>query len=87
MAFEVPANETDESLIKRHPPKRFRKLEEQQQDLKDLTHESIDEKQMEAEMRRKEILTQRIQSAKQRNPQNRKFVHSDAFNQEVITLM
>lgn len=84
MAFEVPVHENEESIIKKHPPKRFRKLEEQQQDPKDLTHQLIDERISEAEARRREILDQRIRSAaKQRVPLDRKFLRSEAFSQEV----
>lgn len=84
LAFEVPVHENEESIIKKHPPKRLRRLEEQQQDPKDLTHQLIDEKQSVAEARRKEILDQRIRSAaKQRMPLDRKFLRSEAFSQEV----
>ena len=48
MAFEVPGTE-DASLIKRHPPLRFRKLEEQQVE---INQEMINLKQAEAEKRR-----------------------------------
>ncbi|GLG93201.1 Uncharacterized protein GBIM_00667 [Gryllus bimaculatus] len=71
MAFEVPVNE--ESLIRKHPPKRLQRLEDQQIM---LTHELLDEKQAEAEQRRLQILTQRIQSAKQRAPR-RPFLNED----------
>lgn len=83
LAFEVPVHENGESIIKKHPPKRFRRLEEQQQDPSELSHQLIDERQSEAEARRREILDQRIRSAKQRIPLNRKFLRSDAFNQDV----
>ena len=48
LAFEIPGAE-DASLIKRHPPLRFRKLEEQQVE---MNHEMINLKQAEAEKRR-----------------------------------
>lgn len=83
LAFEVPVHENGESIIKKHPPKRFKRLEDQQQDPTELTHQLIDERQSEAEARRREILDQRIRSAKQRIPLNRKFLRSDAFNQDV----
>ncbi|XP_042865435.1 uncharacterized protein LOC122249015, partial [Penaeus japonicus] len=66
VAFEVgETNENGESLIKRHPPKKFQKLEDLQQPA--LTQEQLEEKQAVAERRRQEILTQRVQSAKQRS--------------------
>lgn len=55
-----------ESLIKRHPPRKFQKLEDQQQETV-LTQQKLEEKQAIAEKRRQEILTQRVQSAKQRS--------------------
>ena len=51
MAFEVPGTE-DASLIKRHPPLRFRKLEEQQVE---INQEMINLKQAEAEKRRSAV--------------------------------
>ncbi|CAG0915871.1 unnamed protein product [Notodromas monacha] len=65
VAFEVPANE---SIVKKHPPKRLAKLEDIQQNVS-ITHETIEEKQAEAERRRKEILNNRVQSAKRRTSQ------------------
>ena len=52
VAFEVPA--TNASIVKKHPPKRLMKLEDQQN--VNITHETIEEKQAEAERRRKEVL-------------------------------
>nr|CAD7259314.1 unnamed protein product [Timema shepardi] len=68
MAFEVPVKE--ESLIRKHPPKRFQKLEDQQMTTP-LSKEMLDERQAEARSRRIQILTQRVQSAKQRVPKKR----------------
>ena len=51
LAFEIPGAE-DASLIKRHPPLRFRKLEEQQVE---MNHEMINLKQAEAEKRRSAV--------------------------------
>ena len=51
IAFEVPGAE-DASLIKRHPPLRFRKLEEQQVE---INQEMINLKQAEAEKRRSSV--------------------------------
>ena len=48
LAFEVEGSE-DASLIKRHPPLRFRRLEDQQVE---INHEMINIKQEEAEKRR-----------------------------------
>merc|ERR1719495_723834 len=55
LAFEVPGVE-DASLIKRHPPLRFRKLEEQQVE---INQEMINLKQAEAEKRRSAIIQER----------------------------
>ncbi|CAG2055606.1 unnamed protein product [Timema podura] len=68
MAFEVPV--TEESLIRKHPPKRFQKLEDQQMTTP-LSKEMLDERQAEARSRRIQILSQRVQSAKQRVPRKR----------------
>merc|ERR1711962_485045 len=59
-AFEVPATNS-ESLVKRHPPLRFRKLEDQQVE---LSQEMINLKQAEAEKRRSAFMTQRAKSAR-----------------------
>ncbi|XP_018025530.1 uncharacterized protein LOC108681067 isoform X2 [Hyalella azteca] len=65
LAFEVAAvGEGGESLIKRHPPKKFQKLEEQQSSDTNITQELLEEKQAIAERRRKQILSQRVKSAK-----------------------
>lgn len=66
LAFEVPLhdNTDDESLIKKHPPRRLQRLEEQQ--VTQLTHHLLQEKQAEAEQRRLQILSQRVASAKAR---------------------
>ena len=54
LAFEVAAEDPKpESLIKRHPPKKFQKLEEQQSEA-NITQELLEEKQAIAEKRRKE---------------------------------
>lgn len=55
MAFEVTNDgENGESLIKRHPPKKFQKLEDLQQGPA-LTQEKLEEKQAIAERRRQEV--------------------------------
>ncbi|KDR17661.1 hypothetical protein L798_08371 [Zootermopsis nevadensis] len=59
MAFEVSV--TEESIIRKHPPRRLQRLEDQQMA---LSHELLDEKQEEAKQRRFQILSQRVQSAK-----------------------
>lgn len=75
MAFEVDVNadspnvvltETsskEESLIKKHPPKRLQRLEEQQN--LPRTAEEILEKQKMAEARRMSILDEKVQKSKQ----------------------
>ena len=49
IAFEVPSD----SIIKKHPPKRLQKLEDQQ--ISALNHQSIEEKQAEADIRRQRV--------------------------------
>ncbi|XP_042243275.1 uncharacterized protein LOC121880195 isoform X3 [Homarus americanus] len=67
VAFEVGPADSSESIIRRHPPRKFQKLEELQQESSSLTQEKLEEKQATAERRRQEILTQRVQSAKHRS--------------------
>ncbi|XP_050523671.1 uncharacterized protein CCDC198-like [Daktulosphaira vitifoliae] len=62
VAFDVPLDEEEESLIKKHPPKRLKLMEGQQSP--PLTHEMLLDKLAEAEQRRLRILNQRIESAK-----------------------
>ncbi|CAH0767651.1 unnamed protein product [Bemisia tabaci] len=62
VAFEVPLEEGEESLVKKHPPKRLQRLEDQQSP--NITAKDIESKLAEAEQRRLQILNQRIQSAK-----------------------
>ncbi|XKL61629.1 hypothetical protein PGB90_001462 [Kerria lacca] len=64
VAFVVPLNDTDESLVKKHPPKRFQRLEEQQISPPVITHKMLQDKLAEAEQRRLQILNERIESAK-----------------------
>ncbi|KAK9498464.1 hypothetical protein O3M35_003099 [Rhynocoris fuscipes] len=85
LAFEVPMNE-DENVIKKHPPKRFQRLEDQQ--ITGLTHRLLDEKQAEAEQRRLQILSQRIQSAKNRQKLKRPFTNNVQIpNNEILESM
>ncbi|KAJ9582482.1 hypothetical protein L9F63_003175, partial [Diploptera punctata] len=72
LAFEVPVSE--ESIIRKHPPKRFQRLEDQQVT---LSHELLDEKQEEAKQRRFQILSQRVQSAKRTR---RRFLNNEDEN-------
>lgn len=53
IAFSVPLTEEEESLVKRHPPKRFRMLEGQKSP--PLTNEALQEKLAEAELRRQQV--------------------------------
>ena len=55
------AIQDDESLIKKHPPRRLQRLEDQQQS---LTHELIDEKQAEAEQRRNNVSREKMDKKK-----------------------
>ncbi|XP_063863823.1 uncharacterized protein LOC135102445 isoform X3 [Scylla paramamosain] len=66
VAFEVGPPDASDSLIRRHPPRKFQRLEDQQQ-ANTITQEQLEEKQATAERRRQEILTQRVQSAKHRS--------------------
>lgn len=54
-AFEIPLDESDNGLIKRHPPKRFQKLEMEAQDTEPPTIEELEEKLANAELRRKKV--------------------------------
>lgn len=83
LAFEVPVVPGGESLIKRHPPKKFQKLEEQQPDSANITPEQLEEKQAIAERRRKEILSQRIKSAKTTSSRSAQGRARAAENKEV----
>ena len=64
LAFTVPGDEErDPSLIRRHPPLRFRKLEDQQVE---ISQEMINMKQAEAEKRRSAV-SQSITHAKRQS--------------------
>ncbi|XP_051167175.1 uncharacterized protein CCDC198-like [Leptopilina boulardi] len=65
LAFEVPINDEEKSIIKRHPPIRFQRLEEQQLPQPEVTLELLQKRQAEAEIRRRRILLTRVQSAQQ----------------------
>lgn len=65
----------EESIIRKHPPRRLQRLEDQQLM---LSHELLDEKQEEARQRRFQILSQRVQSAKR---VRKRFLDSDENNQ------
>lgn len=67
VAFEIPADPEEEkkegeSIVKKHPPKRLLRLEEQPSST--LTAEDIAEKHKKAEERRQELLDEKIQKAK-----------------------
>lgn len=66
LSFDIAFEDDNESIIRKHPPKRFQKLEEQQTS-PNLSLTRLQEKLDEAEIRRQQILQQRIQSAKVRN--------------------
>lgn len=65
LAFEVPVNDEEKSIIKKHPPMRFQRLEEQQLPQPEVTLEMLQKRQAEAEIRRRRILLMRVQSAQQ----------------------
>lgn len=82
LAFDVPIN--DENVIKKLPPKRFRRFPSQQvENSRGLTREELNGKLQDAEIRRRLILSQRIQSAQQKIVQNKKLTHSDALSRKV----
>lgn len=54
IAFSVPLTDDEESLVKKHPPKRLRMLEGQQSP--PLTREMLTEKLAEAEQRRQQVI-------------------------------
>ncbi|BES99628.1 Hypothetical protein NTJ_12445 [Nesidiocoris tenuis] len=85
LAFEVPIEDGETNIIKKHPPKRFQKLEDQQ--ISSLTHRLLDEKQAEAEQRRQQILSQRVQSAKVRQKTKRSLIHNGESNGLLIESM
>ncbi|XP_063696098.1 uncharacterized protein LOC134827407 [Culicoides brevitarsis] len=65
-AFEIPFDDNGTNgLIKRHPPKRLQRLEEQSNNLAPPTIEDLEEKLATAELRRKEYLSQKVTMAKQ----------------------
>uniref|UniRef100_A0A0K8TDA1 Uncharacterized protein n=1 Tax=Lygus hesperus TaxID=30085 RepID=A0A0K8TDA1_LYGHE len=85
LAFEVPIEEGEANVIKKHPPKRLQRLEDQQ--MPSLTHSLLNEKQAEAEQRRQQILSQRIQSAKVRQKTKRPFAVNGESNGLLIESM
>lgn len=68
VAFEIPIDPVvtdaadDESIVKKHPPKRLARLEEQRASIP--TVDDIKEKQAEAEKRRQEIIEEKINKAR-----------------------
>lgn len=54
-AFEIPLDDNGNGLIKRHPPKRFQKLEVEAQESEPPTIEELEEKLANAELRRKKV--------------------------------
>ncbi|KAF2884890.1 hypothetical protein ILUMI_21261 [Ignelater luminosus] len=63
LSFDIPFQEEDgESIIRKHPPKRFQKLEDQQTS-PTLSLVRLQEKLDDAEIRRQQILQNRVQSA------------------------
>ncbi|XP_015610310.1 uncharacterized protein CCDC198 [Cephus cinctus] len=62
LAFEVPIRD-GESLVRKHPPMRFQRLEEQQLPQPEITLQLLQKRQAEAEERRRRILDLRVQSA------------------------
>lgn len=65
IAFSVPLTEEEESLVKRHPPKRFRMMEGQKSP--PLTNEALQEKLAEAEMRRQQVTNKHNNKKKNHN--------------------
>ncbi|KAB0796870.1 hypothetical protein PPYR_10931 [Photinus pyralis] len=65
LSFDISFENEDESIIRKHPPKRFQKLEDDQIS-SPLSIDRLQEKLDEAEVRRQQILQNRIQSAQLR---------------------
>ncbi|KAF5277439.1 hypothetical protein FQA39_LY06252 [Lamprigera yunnana] len=66
LSFDIPFDEDEgESIIKKHPPKRFQKLEGDENS-SHLSLDQLQEKLDEADLRRQQILQSRIQSAQLR---------------------
>ena len=61
VAFEVPAEE-DASLIKKHPPRRLRQLEERPLDTCAITQEALEEKVALANERRNQVKHEKLES-------------------------
>ncbi|XP_055705762.1 uncharacterized protein LOC129803329 [Phlebotomus papatasi] len=57
-AFEIPLDDDDSSLVKKHPPKRLRRLEETPSTPPSI--EELQEKLANAELRRQLILQQKV---------------------------
>ncbi|XP_028135697.1 uncharacterized protein LOC114330540 [Diabrotica virgifera virgifera] len=83
MSFEIAFedDDTDESIVKKHPPKRIlERLEDPHSS--PVTLEKLQEKLDEAEIRRQQILAQRIQSAKIRNQMKKLHLDSNTDDEE-----
>ena len=57
----MPLNGEEDSLIKKHPPKRFQRLDEQETSPPILTHEMLQNKLDEAGKRRLQVSGQRVE--------------------------
>ncbi|VEN57683.1 unnamed protein product [Callosobruchus maculatus] len=66
LAFEIAFQEDDDSATKKHPPRRIQELLEVEKSTEPVTLDKLQEKLEEAEIRRNQILAQRVQSAKNR---------------------
>lgn len=55
LSFDIAFEEDAESIIQKHPPKRFQKLEEQEQTSPNLSLQRLQEKLDEAEKRRQQV--------------------------------
>ncbi|CAM1325424.1 Uncharacterised protein g8942 [Pycnogonum litorale] len=62
VSFEIPLNDNEESLVKKHPPLKFQRLQEQEK--VQLTKEEIEAKAHEAEIRRNSHLQERVRSCR-----------------------
>ncbi|GLV31825.1 hypothetical protein CBL_07585 [Carabus blaptoides fortunei] len=82
MAFDVPLDHVpgSASIVKRHPPRRLQRLEEQQQQLVPLSLQELQEKQQDAEHRRLQFLQMRAQSAKRKYALRNTSPHTSAEN-------
>jgi len=89
VAFDIPMDENEpaneqenssDSIVKKHPPKRLQRLEEQSKPV--ITAEDIEEKQRKAEERRLEIIEEKVTKAREAQQKSEK-VSNQLVNREL----